>query len=318
MEFPRFKYMTWAKEVECTSGIHLSSSGLPCPTPEELDLHTKPPRIHQISTYGDIELIDAIANRYRTDYENIFLAPGSSGANYTAMGVILEKDDEVIVESPSYEVLAQIPLVFGAQVKRWQRKFENSWKLDFERLSELLTDKTKLIVLTNPHNPTGMTLDIDDLKKLKQIAEKQDIYVMFDEVFIEMIQDKFSVSALNRSKRFIITGGVTKSFGLGGIRLGWAIAQPHLVEKMMYFQDLMCLINADPSMDIALRLFRKIDEFAEQNHKVLAENSAIIETWLKKHQNIQCTFNAEVAFCFPRIQNVDTKKFLDISASMPL
>ncbi len=312
MEFPRFKYMTWAKEVECASGIHLSSSGLPCPAPEALDLLISPPRIKQDSTYGDIELIEAIAKRYRSDSENIFLAPGSSAANYTVMGVLLEKDDEVIVESPAYEVLAQIPLVFGAKVKRWHRKFENSWKLDFKQLSELLTNKTKLIVLTNPHNPTGISLDSEELTHLKQIADAHDLYVMFDEVFIEMIKDKFSISALNRSKRFVVTGSITKAFGLGGIRLGWAIAQPHLVEKMMYFQDLMSVNNAEPSMDIALRLFKKIDEFVKHNAQILIENSAIIENWLEKYENIQCKFNTEVAFCFPRLTEINTQKFLDI------
>ena len=80
---------------------------------------------------------------------------------------------------------------------------------------------------------------------------------------------------------------MTKVFGLGGICIGWAIAQSHLAEKMKYFQDLMSLVNAEPSMDIALRLFKKIDEFVNKSTQLLTENSEIIENWLAKHDNIQ-------------------------------
>jgi len=312
MKFPRFDYMTWAKNLECTPGLHLSSSGLPYPTLEELDLYKNPPRVHQISSYGDPQLLEAIAERSQTKVENVFLSMGSSGANYIAMGVLLEPGDEVIVEKPAYEVLAQIPLAFGANVKRITRDSENSWKINFNELKTLISDKTKLLVFTNPHNPTGATFTADELNMLKKLAEQHDFHVMFDEVFIEMVTDKFAVSSLNRSDRFVTAGSITKAFGMGGLRIGWTIATPELVERMMYFQDLMNVNVADPSMDIALRIFRNMDFFLNRGKEILRENSQIVKNWLEAHENVDFWMNPEIAFCFPSLKNISTDKWIEI------
>ena len=115
---------------------------------------------------GYAPLKAAIAERYNVAPENVVASQGTSMANFLAMATIIERGDEVLIEEPTYDPFLGAAEYLGANVKRFSRKFENGFQLDLDELKSLLTPKTKLIVISNPHNPSGVTCALDDLRAL--------------------------------------------------------------------------------------------------------------------------------------------------------
>ncbi len=301
MDFPRFKYMAWAKAAEKKSGLHLCFSGMPHLAATDLMLDEKPPRLKPSEPYGVGALKDAIARRYGASRGEVFLSTGTSSANYLAMAVLLDRGDEVVVEEPAYEALVHLPRLFGARVRRWKRKFETGWGLDFDSLEKLLRPRTRLVVLTNPHNPSGTALSPVDLRRLAALAREKGFLALVDEVYIDMAAGPRGGSAFSGKGGVIATNSLTKSFGLGGIRLGWALAPARIVKALDEFQDLVSVINPEPSMDIALRAFGRIGKLASSARASLDGKLEIVEDFMRSGRSLEWV-RPDASFCFPRLE----------------
>lgn len=298
MKFDPFAYMAWAKALEVRQGLHLSCSGMPHLGPGDLGL-SGPVRLKPRSPYGSEDLSAAIAARYGAKPGQVFLTSGSSLANYIAMALILEPGDEVVVEHPTYEALIRIPALFGAGVSRWKRTFGGGWSPDFKALGKAVTAKTRLIALTNPHNPSGIAFKPEDMDRLRSFTEDRGVTALVDEVYIDMVEGPSGASAFGRGGRIIATNSLTKSFGLGGLRIGWALAPEEFVAGMNSFQDLLSVQNPEPTLDIAERAFARIDDLARRTRAVLAGNLGLVESFVES-EGLEWV-KPDAGFCFPRL-----------------
>src|SRR5262249_23557981 len=157
------------------------------------------------SWYGYEPLQKALATKCGVGLDNVVAATGTSMANHLAMAALLQPGDEVIIEHPPYDPMTAVAEYLGATIKRFARRFENGFQIDLREIEEIVTARTRLIVLTNLHNPTGAFTDESTLAGIGEIAKRADAYVLVDEVYLEALFDHAPKSSFHLGDHFVVT-----------------------------------------------------------------------------------------------------------------
>jgi bifunctional pyridoxal-dependent enzyme with beta-cystathionase and maltose regulon repressor activities len=166
-------------------------------------------------------------NKINARPEDIRITQGVIPAMWLAVKSTCEKGDEVIINDPMYHHFRTSQEATGSEPKLWNLYFENNYKFDIDQLNELVTPKTKMIFVCNPHNPTGRVMNEEELKGIADIATDNKIYVMVDELWEDIIFDKrkhISLASLNSDieNLCITTWGFSKTFGVAGLKIGYS------------------------------------------------------------------------------------------------
>ena len=174
--------MRWAKE-HAAARYNLANSGLLGCSTDDLVLEPGDVQVNGASRDGYPPLLAAIAERYGVTPGQVVTAPGTSGANFLAFAALIEPGDEVLVERPTYEPLLAALGFLGARVRRFERRFEDGYRLDLDEIRARITDRTRLVVLANPHNPSGVLLPPEEVAGLARLAERAGAHLLVDEVY---------------------------------------------------------------------------------------------------------------------------------------
>lgn len=162
------------------------------------------------------------------DADEVLVTVGVGEATYASMAAFLEDGDEVLVPNPVWLNYIHVPSSLGAVPMTYNLKEENNYQIDMEELESKITDKTKMIVIVNPSNPTGGVLSRETLEKLSQLAIKNDLLVVADEIYSQLVYDDtkhVSIASLPGMKERTITlGGFSKAYSMTGWRLGYMCA----------------------------------------------------------------------------------------------
>jgi aspartate/methionine/tyrosine aminotransferase len=173
--------------------------------------------------YGAQDLKEALCAMYGCHHENIVTASGGSEANFLSYLSLLDKGDDFIMERPGYQPMWLAPEMLGANRIDWTRRPEDGFKLDLEALRDLFTPNTKMIVMTNLHNPSGVLAGNDVITRVAELAKDHEAHLLIDEVFLDgSFKSQESAYGI---PNVIITSSMTKVYGLGGFRTGWIIAE---------------------------------------------------------------------------------------------
>ena len=177
---------------------------------------------------NDAALPAAIAAHAGVDPDRVATAAGCSGANFLALQALLDPGDELLVETPGYDPIAAAATMAGAVVRTFERRFEEDWAIDTERVASALSPRTKVIAVSSPHNPSGVVASESGLAELERLARERGIRVLVDEVYADTLASGESAprTAATRSDAFVSTSSLTKAYGLASLRCGWAIASP--------------------------------------------------------------------------------------------
>jgi len=186
--------------------------------------------------HGNPETAKLLAQRYNVKPENIFVSgSGASGQNARIAKFLAEvngKKTEAIVEYPTYEPLLRQVQEHFPQVKRLERKENEEYKLDADVLRKMVSDKTGLLMITNPHAPSGTISDKSELEEIMTVAQEYGFYMICDEIYAEFerktVQSAFHIN----SELSIVTTSFSKAYGLGGLKIGIALAEKSLVDKL--------------------------------------------------------------------------------------
>jgi aspartate/methionine/tyrosine aminotransferase len=264
-------YMHWSKTHERARHDLTGSNLLP------LDLGELPGgagavRLSGPNDEGFAPLVEAIATRYAVEPARICTAPGTSGANFLAMAALLRPGDEVLVERPTYDPLLGAARLLGAQIRRFERPFESGFQPDPDRVAEQMSSRTRLVALTNLHNPSGVLIPEATIRAIGEVAESVGARVLVDEVYLETAFDDSPRHAATISDTFISTNSLTKTFGLAGLRCGWAIASPAVAEAMRRARDVVDAVGSFPSDTLATVAFARIDRLLERAREILVPN----------------------------------------------
>ena len=231
-------YMHWAKTHACVRYDLTGSNLLPC-TLDDLPGAGEALQLHGRNDNGYAPLVEAIADRYGVDAERVCTATGASGANFLTLAALARPGDEVLIERPTYDPLLGAARLHGLAVRRFDRMFDDGFQPDPERIAAAASPRTRLIVLANLHNPSGVLVEPDRLRAIGEIADRLGARVLVDEVYLETVYDRPQAPVATTSDTFISTNSLTKSFGLAGLRCGWVIAEPGVAEAIRRTRDVV-------------------------------------------------------------------------------
>jgi aspartate/methionine/tyrosine aminotransferase len=280
----------WENQVE----LNISESGiLPLSARELVDDPAELERVLRVplgypQTNGTEALRANIAALYTgAGAENVLVTCGCSEANFIATWSQLERGDEVIFMAPNYMQVDGLARAFGATVKRWPLREELGWAPDLDELRRLVTPKTRLIAVCNPNNPTGASLGEDAIGQICAAAATVGATILADEVYRGAeFEGGLSPTFWGRYERVICTGGLSKAYGLPGLRTGWAIGSPKLVETMWGYHDYTSIGPAmltDGLATLALAPGRR-EKILARTRRILQQNYPVVSEWLGRHR----------------------------------
>jgi aspartate/methionine/tyrosine aminotransferase len=309
------KYFEWLSKNYPKIDLDLSNSSTRSLNLKELGLVVSDLELGPPGLGGNPRLREKISDCYDVPEKNILLSPGSTMSNFSISSLLIEHGDNVVVESPTYEPLLRIPEALGFEILRIPRNFENDFKIDINELNEVVNRNTRLIMLTNYNNPTANGLNGNDIKAVTEIAEDVDAYVLSDEVYREYGFENQPPQVYKISPdRGITTDSMTKFYGLGGIRVGWAFCDEKIVEKATILIELSTLINSTVGEYFGIELFSRIEDLRERSRKILQDNYPVIKQWLNKHQDLfEVTPQEPINYCFPKVKDgIDVDELVSI------
>lgn len=238
-------------------------------------------------TYGHIPgspaLRTELARLYHGQHpNNILIEGGAIGANFLVFYTLVEPGDTVISIFPTYEQLYRVAESFGATVKRWVLRRENDFLPDPDDLKRLIDGRTKLIVINNPHNPSGALIGEELLGYICRLAEDCGAYLLCDEVYRGLyLEEGVTVpSAVELSARAIATGSFSKAYSLSGLRLGWIAGPQEVIRACQMHRDyttISCNMISDWLATLALHNLNKV---MARNLTLLRNNFRIVDDWV--------------------------------------
>lgn len=240
-------------------------------------------------TYGAIEgserLRKGITKLYENiDIENITITHGAIGANALSIMTLVEPGDRVISVLPTYQQHYSIPESIGADVKILQLRPENDFLPDLNELRSYINDKTKLICINNPNNPTGALMDKEFLMGIVEIAKSCGAYVLCDEVYrgLNHEGESFTTSIIDLYEKGISTGSMSKTFSLAGLRIGWVAGPKDFIKgvnKQRDYHIISCGMIDDRLATIAIE---NKDAIVKRNLEIVRKNLETLDRWISK------------------------------------
>lgn len=301
-------YMYWAK-TQSRARFNLATSGVGSFPLAELPGQPAL-EINGDSAYGYAPLQQAIACKCGVDPDCVVAAAGTSMANHLAMAALLDPGDELLIEHPAYELLVSAALYFGADVKRFARAEENGYALDPAAIRGALTTKTKLIVVTNLHNPSSVLTPDSVLREIGDLARSVDAHVLVDEVYLDAVYENTPRTAYHLGPEFIVTNSLTKVYGLSGLRCGWILAQPDLARAMRRLNDLFGSIPAHPAELLSVAAFEQLDLIRERARRVVEADRALLREFLDRQRAVSAPRTAWGTTALLRLHGADVEQLL--------
>lgn len=297
-------YMHWAK-TQSESRFNLATSGLPNLSIRDLRVSLDDLEL-TYGGYGYPPLLRALATRYGVQPSSIVTTAGTSFANHLSMAALFEPGDEILFEEPAYEPMLATARYLGAEVKRFQRKFEDRFRVSAEEIEALVSERTRLIVITNLHNPSGVFTDESTLKQVGQIAQRVGARVLVNEVYLEAMFDEAPQTSFHLGEHFVVTSSLTKAFGLSGLRSGWIIAEPDLASQMWLLNDLFGATQVHAAERLSIVALRQIDEIAARAKELLDRNRVLLNAFLDTREDLECVRPEFGTVMFPRLRSGET------------
>src|SRR5438105_4893277 len=302
------EFMHWAKTRPKVK-YDLALSGILNLPLAELDAKLSDLELHGDNAYGYRPLVEALAHHRNVAPENVVtVSGGTSMANHLALAALLERGDELLVEQPTYDPLLAIAEYLGAKIKRFPRRFEDGFKIDIGELEKQINPRTRLIALTNLHNPSSALVEEATLRKIGELARGVGARVLVDEVYLEAMFENSPRSAVSLGPEFVATSSLTKGYGLSGLRCGWILAEPDLAEKIRRLDDIFAASAPNVMERLSVRAINQLPKIAARAKSMLEANRATLNQWYQARDGVEVVPTNFGTTSFPRLPNVDVEK----------
>ena len=246
-----------------------------------------------VQTNGTVELREAVAALYDgAAASHVQITTGGSEANWISLWHLIEPGDEVVLMTPNYPQASGIARALGATVRAWPLlRIEGgggvaaAWRPDLDLLSSLVTPRTRVIVICTPNNPTGARLRGEDLDAICAAAARTGAWVVSDEIYRGAELDGAETpSAWGRYERVLVTSGLSKAYGLPGLRIGWVVGPSETMDALWGVHDYTTIAPgalSDRAARIALGPERR-DWILARTRGIIATNYAIVRRWVER------------------------------------
>jgi aspartate/methionine/tyrosine aminotransferase len=274
------------------SGVHpLRVGEIVDDSEARLQLLNEPLRYTQSN--GTVPLREAIAAMYPgATPGHVQVTNGGSEANYIATWNLVERDDEVVLMTPNYMQTWGLARAFGGRVRTWPLMKGGSpgaWRVNGDALDDLVSPRTKLIVVCNPNNPTGARVEAPDLDRIAASAARHGSWVLSDEIYRGAERDGIETPSMwGRYDRTIVTSGLSKAYGLPGLRIGWIVGPTPLIDSLWSYHDYTTISPSalgDFLAQRALQPGRRASLLA-RTRSILGANFPVVAGWLDAHGDL--------------------------------
>jgi aspartate/methionine/tyrosine aminotransferase len=303
-------YMHWSK-TQSRARFNLATSGVAPISLRDLPVNFEELEINGDNSYGYAPLQQAIAAHHGVDPDCVVEAAGTSMANHLAMAAIIEPGDEVLIEHPAYGPILDVAHYLQADVKRFRRAEENGWAIDPVEVRRSVTPKTRLIVITNLHNPTSALTPESVLREIGDIAQGIGALVLVDEVYLDAVYEKTPRTSLHLGPEFVVTSSLTKVYGVSGLRCGWILAQPDLAWKMRRLNDLYSATPVHPGELLSVAAFQRLDLLRERTRRIVEADRKLLRTFLAQQSGVSAVELEWGTTSFMRLMKGDANVFLE-------
>jgi aspartate/methionine/tyrosine aminotransferase len=296
MQIPRFEMERMQSTWENLVDYNLSESGVHPMRVDEL-LADAPDRAallaHELlytQSNGTIGLRERIAAMYPgATVDHVEVTNGGSEANFVTMWSLVKPGDDVVIMVPNYGQTLGLAEAFGGTLKPWPLRLDDSagrWMVDLDGLRQLVTPRTRVIVICNPNNPTGARFGDTDLDGICQVAKTVGAWVVSDEIYRGAELDGVETPSMwGRYDRVIITSGLSKAYGLPGLRIGWIVGPPDIVATTWSYHDYTTIGPGALSDFMARHALQPPvrSRILERTRRILRTNLPVIRDWLDAH-----------------------------------
>lgn len=293
-----FEYMAWAKAVPHGARYNLTASGMADTTASEAEASDWAQLTAEAMGRRDVAweswdaYIEAVASRYAVEPEQVTPTLGASLAITHALIALVRAGDHVVVERPTYEPLHRAPEILGAQVSRLERTFDDGWAVVPERLAQLLTSRTKAVLLTNLHNPSGVAIDADTMREIAELAARVGAMVLVDEVYLDF---DFSIDpdaavqpACKVAPNCISWSSTTKAFGFSSLRAGWIVsADLDAARAIRAATDYLHVYPPVATTALGSRVLRNAASLQSKAQRVANAGRRVLERWVEAESRVQ-------------------------------
>lgn len=302
-------YMRFAK-LDTGARFGLASSGVADCAMAELGVTLDDLPLHGPNAYGYAPLVERIAGRFGVDPVHVVTAGGASFANHLTLAAIVSPGDEVLVEDPTYELLVSTLGYLQADLRRFHRRPEDGWRLDPEEVAARLTPRTRLVVLTNLHNPTGALAREDEIAAVARAADRVGALVLIDEVYLELVfRSGEARTAFRPEGNVVVTSSLTKAYGLSGLRCGWILAPAELAQRMRRLNDLYASLPPHLAERLSVLAFDRLPALRARANALVDANRAAYREILAGHPALDQTMFDQGTTVFPRLRAGDADGF---------
>ncbi len=294
-----FKVELWMNEWETHCSFNLAETCVASITIEEL-LHLSGRNSTDLSellpmkmTYGAIEGSERLRSAIKALYDdveinNITVTHGTIAANMLLHKTLVSRGDHVVSIVPTYQQHHSIPESIEAKVDLLHLSSEDEFLPDLDKLRSMVTSETKLIVLTNPNNPTGALIEQAMLEEIAEIARAVDAYILCDEVYrgTAQIGDGMSPSIVDIYEKGISTASTSKAFSLAGLRVGWIVAPREVTEQVMIHRDYDTISVGIINDHLAAIALENKDKLLARSQDITRGNLSLLEKWVDEQPRI--------------------------------
>lgn len=318
MKFPPFEMermqSTWEHRIQ----YDLSESGVEALTLEEA---VRDPRELMRTKLGYAEGVGrdttrALVASFHSGMhaENVVVTTGTSEANYLAITTLVSPGDEVVIVMPNYMQLHGLATGLGARVREVWLREEQGWRIDLDALAAAVSAKTKVICVCTPNNPTGQALSRSEIARVVDIADRHGAWIIADEVYrgAELSSEE-SASFSGRGERVVVTGGLSKVYGLPGLRVGWLVAPVEAAQRALQLKDYTTIAPATLSEVLAEIALERRAKLFERARFLVNERWPALEDWAARHsRELHWTPPQAGAICFFSYRfPIDSMAFVD-------
>ncbi|MBN1682138.1 aminotransferase class I/II-fold pyridoxal phosphate-dependent enzyme [Candidatus Bathyarchaeota archaeon] len=233
---------------------------------------------------------------------------------FVVINSLLDKKDHVIVTFPAYQSLYEVAETIGCEVTKWMPDPFNNWELDVDFLRRNIKSNTKLLVINFPHNPTGYLPTKEKFLEIIEIAKEHVLYVFSDEMyrFLEYEKTDRLPSACEIYDKSVVLFGMSKTFSLPGLRIGWLITkEKELFKKFSSFKDYTTICSSAPSEILSIMALRTKNRIIDINLKIIKNNLNLFESFVSKNNELLSFIKPRAgSIAFPSLnKKVDSSNF---------
>ncbi|WP_410764430.1 pyridoxal phosphate-dependent aminotransferase [Haloferax sp. DFSO60] len=321
--FPAIPYLEWIVGRASAATYDLATSDLRY---DRADEHVVPPRLAALSDPDEPSLTSQLASRYDVHESHVLVTAGATHANFLAACALLDRetppteDDEpspkpqVLIEKPGYQPLAATPEALGARVDRFLRPEETDYRLDPQRIGNAATDDFAYAVVTNRHNPTGRLESRETLSETAGVVADAGGHLLVDEVYAPYLSDPmngpFGGPTAAGLPNAVVSGSLTKLYGLGHLRIGWLVGPESVIERARTASMHMPSV-AGPSSLLARRALHHGDELEAVARGRVAENTRLLTDFIESRPALEGFLPEDCPFAFLQHESMDGTEISD-------